>query len=140
MFRALFSMLTLALIILVPVSAGAVTHTINQSGLSFSPSPITIELGDTVEWVWGSGNHTVTSGTGAADPNVGSLFDSSFNSGNPLVTYTFSDTVGLYSYFCRPHEGANMKGTINVEASSVGIRSVWIEETTWGELKSLFLQ
>ena len=55
-------------LILAPALAGAVTHTVNESGLTFVPSEITIELEDTVEWIWGSGIHTVTSGTDLSDP------------------------------------------------------------------------
>ena len=72
-------------IVLGPLSAGAVTHTINQSGLSFSPAVLAIEAGDTVEWVWSGGSHTVTSGTDLSDPEVGILFDESLNSGNQTV-------------------------------------------------------
>ena len=91
----------------------AATVQINQSGLTFDPDTITIQAGDTVEWNWSGGSHTVTSGTGAADPDVGLLFDEPLNSSNPTVSYTF-DTAGDYPYFCRPHELCGMTGIIHV--------------------------
>jgi plastocyanin len=104
-------------IVLAPLSAGAVTHTINQSGLSFSPSVLTIEAGDTVEWVWSGGSHTVTSGTDLSDPEVGILFDESLNSGNQTVSHTFT-TIGNQDFFCRPHLNSGMTGTVIVTAAS----------------------
>ena len=99
------------------LSAGAVTHTITQDGLSFTPSTLTVEVGDTVEWVWTGGSHTVTSGTDLADPEVGNLFDQSLNSSNPTVSHTFT-AVGSQDYFCRPHLNFGMTGTVVVTAAS----------------------
>ena len=36
---------------------------IGSDGFSFSPSSLTIQVGDTVEWSWSSSGHTVTSGS-----------------------------------------------------------------------------
>lgn len=104
-------------LLLIPALAGAVTHTVNQSGLNFEPAEITIEVGDTIEWVWGNGSHTVTSGTDLNDPEVGVLFDELLNAGNPSVSYTFTE-VGSQDYFCRPHLNAGMTGTVTVTALS----------------------
>ncbi len=104
-------------LILAPVLAGAVTHTVNQSGLTFVPADITIEIGDTVEWIWESGNHTVTSGTDLSDPEVGVLFDAPLNSGNPSFSFTFNE-VGVQDYFCRPHLNFGMVGSVTVTSAS----------------------
>ncbi len=83
------------------------------SGASFSPANVSINVGDAVKWT-SSGSHTVTSGTGAADPNVGALFDEGLSVGQ---TFQFTFTVpGVYHYFCRPHESSGMKGTVTVTA------------------------
>ena len=114
MVRPLFASLLLTIAML-PVSAVAqVTHTVNQVGTSFSPANLTIEVGDTVRWVWSIGFHTVTSGTGAGDPSVGAFFDSPLNNTTPQVEFTFTE-AGTVPYFCRPHEIVDMKGTIVVE-------------------------
>jgi plastocyanin len=99
------------------IPAGATLHIVNQSGLSFVPDDLTVEEGDTVRWVWDAGSHTVTSGAGAADPNAGSLFDAPLTSVNTTFQYVFN-TAGTYPYFCRPHEGFGMKGTITVDVPS----------------------
>ena len=69
----------------------------------------TIEVGDTVKWVWNSNNHNVVSNSNA---------DESFNSGNTQnAGATFSHTFtseGTNGYRCGPH--ASMNGTITVRA------------------------
>jgi plastocyanin len=98
-----------------PVSAAqAAIHNVTQVNLTFQPANITIQLGDTVVWTHTSGSHTVTNGTGGADPNAGTLFDMPLFSSNPTVQFTFN-APGTVPYFCRPHEGFGMKGTIIVE-------------------------
>ena len=89
-------------LLFIPALAGAVTHTVNQTGLTFDPAQITIEVGDTVQWIWSTGSHTVTSGTDLNDPEVGVLFDQPLNSSNPSFSHTFTQT-GSQDYFCRPH-------------------------------------
>jgi plastocyanin len=104
-------------LLLIPALAGAVTHTVNQVNLTWSPSEITIEVGDTVEWVWSGGSHTVTSGTDLNDPEVGQLFDTPLNSSNTSVSFTFTQ-VGVQDFFCRPHLNFGMTGTVNIIAVS----------------------
>lgn len=89
------------------------THIVNQSSLTFSPDAITIEVGDTVRWVYGGGSHTVTNGTGTGDPNVGNLFDAPLNSSNTTFEYTFTN-AGDVPYFCRPHVNFGMTGIVRV--------------------------
>ncbi len=104
-------------LVLVSSLAGAVTHTVTQKNLTFNPATITIEEGDTVEWIWSGGSHTVTSGTDLSDPEVGLLFDQPFNSSNPTVTHTFNQ-AGSQNYFCRPHLDFGMTGTVIITAVS----------------------
>src|SRR5690348_3309371 len=63
------------------------TMTVDVGGTSnvFSPSSVTIHLGDTVHWVWQGGFHNVKSVTGSAEQ---------WNSGNPTSTVgtTFDHT------------------------------------------------
>lgn len=108
----------LLLVAMTPIAGHAqTTHTVTQVGTSFSPSSITVEAGDTVQWVWTSGIHTVTNGTGAADGSAGSLFDVPLSSGSPSFAFTFDDP-GVVPYFCRPHEGFGMTGNITVEQAT----------------------
>jgi len=118
-----------------PAEIHAATHTVNQVGTSFQPNDITIEAGDTVEWVHSSGIHTVTNGTGPTDPDVGLLFDEALDSANPLVTYTFDDP-GDFPYFCRPHFVVGMTGVVHV-MPPVGADEP-VRTTTWSRIKKLY--
>jgi hypothetical protein len=89
-------------------SRSAANHTVNVAGLTFSPSVITITVGDTVEWMGLNGFHTVTS--------VGSSFPDS-PSGAMTHTVTFSQT-GTFDYFCTPHQGAGMVGQVIVQSAA----------------------
>ncbi len=74
-----------------------------------------IPVGESIEWVWQGGTHTITSGSGSADPNVGKLFDTSSNSASTRFTFVF-DSAGTFPFFCRFHELDNMKGVVIVHA------------------------
>ncbi|MBR8830173.1 MAG: plastocyanin [Chlorogloea purpurea SAG 13.99] len=100
-----------------PASAG--DHTVKMGGdqgtLQFDPPKLSIKAGDTVKWV----NNKL------APHNV--VFDKApedlaakishkalvFSPGESFQT-TF-DTPGTYSYYCEPHRGAGMVGSITVE-------------------------
>ena len=105
------------LVCLAAAPAFAATHTIFQSGFTFSPADLTIAAGDTVVWQWSSGAHTVTNGTSLGDPNLGNLFDAALNAGASTFTHVFADE-GVVPYLCRPHAGLGMTGTVTVEAAA----------------------
>src|SRR5215470_10301302 len=107
----------------VPMST---THMVmvGSEGLSFSPPSLTIQIGDTVQWSWSSGGHTVTSGSQCSpDGQFCSPSDSNCASALPSnVGATYSHTfsaAGTFPYFCIPHCGFGMVGTIVVEAAGV---------------------
>ena len=108
---------SLAAVLLAGSPAGAVTHIVTQSGFSFSPDVLTINVGDTVQWNWTSQSHTVTNGIGLSDPAVGTLFDAPLNSFSPTFSRTFT-SPGTVPYFCRPHVTFGMTGTVVVQAAS----------------------
>ncbi|NNE07301.1 MAG: hypothetical protein HKN20_01940 [Gemmatimonadetes bacterium] len=121
------------------------TTDVTQIGLLFSPANVNIRQGDTVRWTWNDGPHTVTSGTGFADPNVGALFDAPLDSANITFLYTFTDTLGTYPYHCIPHQLEGMNGTVTVEANPfTGVAGPDFpvdpleKESTWSDLKALF--
>lgn len=77
---------------------------------SFSPDPVSINAGDTVQWVWDSGPHSATSGTPGRPSGV---FDSGTrNAGATPYSHTFSST-GNVPYYCAVH-GELMTGTVQV--------------------------
>jgi hypothetical protein len=74
---------------------------------SFSPQSLTITVGDIVKWTNISGTHNVRAN------------DDSFFSGPAApapweFTHTFN-AVGDFPYYCEPHQGIGMTGTIIVQ-------------------------
>ena len=73
---------------------------------------ITIEVGDTVEWTWGSGSHNLLKTSGPEEFGTGQ----NYYSGGHVYSHTF-ELVGANDYVCSPHAG-NMNGTITVIETS----------------------
>jgi plastocyanin len=77
---------------------------------AFSPNPVTVKVGDTVTWTNDDNQpHTVTSGNGPDDPNMGKAFDSGLSGPSALSTKgkTFQHQfthAGQYPYFCQLHQ------------------------------------
>jgi plastocyanin len=89
--------------------AGGSTVTIGAENFGFSPSTVTISVGDTVQWVLSDGNHTTTSG---AAPTPDGLWNQVITAEAP-VSVTF-DQAGEFRFYCRFHPDA-MQGTVVVE-------------------------
>ncbi len=92
------------------------------NNLTFEPDSIEVMPGDTIVWVNGSFLvHTVTCDTALATIKGSALLPEGalpFNSGNlnPGERFSIVLTIpGKYRYFCIPHEGAKMRGTIIVK-------------------------
>ena len=89
------------------------THQFNWA-MSSTNQQITVEVGDTVTWTWGSGTHNIRSTSGVE------IFNSGYYTGpGPQFSYTFT-VPGVTSYICDPHPNS-MYGTVTVTetASSV---------------------
>src|SRR5262245_7703844 len=85
----------------------------SDGNLNTQIDTVRINPGETVMWQWISGTHTVTNGTGLADPNAGTLFDQPLDLTHTSFSFTFM-TAGTYHFFCRPHEACDMKGVVIV--------------------------
>ena len=82
------------------------TYNIEIENYAFSPSTLTVNVGDTIIWTnKDSTQHTVTS-------DSGNELNSQYLSNGNTYSHTFTQT-GTYKYHCRPHP--YMKGTIVVE-------------------------
>ena len=88
---------------------GEMEEVVLTSGLTFSPSSLTISEGTTVVWRNAAAVfHTVT-------PDGHSEWQSaSLNQANETFSHTF-DTPGTYAYYCQPHRGQGMTGTRPVQ-------------------------
>ena len=97
-----------------PDCEGPTTHHVVQVGLTFDPADIVIVPGDTVEWHWADGIHTVTSGTPCTPDG---RFNDPLDVANQVVTYTVpsNEPGGVIPDFCIPHCLVDMTGTITVQ-------------------------
>lgn len=108
----------------VPSMAAAKTVEIKMSDTppKFLPMTVTIDKGDTVEWINNAQSlHSVTTNPAVAqDPKDVSLpsgakpFDSGFMPPGAKWSYTFT-VPGTYKYLCLPHEKDHMVGVIEVK-------------------------
>ena len=98
-------------------TAGADVIVIQQEGLSYNPSTVTAQPGDTIRWVRNGGNHDVVHGLpcNAYDPPI---FERMLlNSSNLVAEWVVPNAVyGEIPYFCSisDHCDRGMVGTINV--------------------------
>jgi plastocyanin len=107
-----------------PVGTGA-THTVvvapSQGVLRYIPFALNATVGDTIKFMWGANNHTVTKGT-ALTPCNKSEDEFSFASGlqnkDFVFTQVVNDTEPTYFYCAAPtHCQKGMFGIINPVAS-----------------------
>lgn len=109
-----FAVLILAVFV-APVCLLAATYTVTVApagSFTFDPPSQTINVGDTVTWVWGLNSHSTTSGAPC-------LADDRWNSGILSSPNSFSVTfpaAGTFSYFCELHCVFGMTGQIIVQA------------------------
>ena len=101
--------------------AGSTTHTVDipvgtsvpgceEDNACYTPQDITINAGDTVEWInVDTAAHTVTGGSPADGPS--GVFDSSLVMVDATYAFTFDD-AGSYDYFCMVHPW--MVGSVTV--------------------------
>lgn len=118
--RALAAAVVLAVIPAAPPRAAAAATTavvMMTDTFEFDPRAVTVHAGDAVEWRNASRfKHSVT-----ADPALGSAAlppgAQPFASGELQPGESFRHVLsvpGTYRYFCTPHEGIGMTGTITV--------------------------
>ena len=99
----------IALVVAATVAVAA-TRAVSIAGFAFSPTSITINVGDRVTWTnTDAVAHTATATSGA--------FDTGNIDQGESATVRFTQP-GTYSYICTPHP--SMTGTIRVRAASGG--------------------
>ncbi len=90
-----------------PLVAFAATSTVNIQGFAYSPTPITIRVGDTVTWTnRDSAQHS------ARFPGMGTPILSQGQSGSLMFT-----AAGTFNYDCAVH-GSAMQGTVVVQVAT----------------------
>lgn len=94
---------------------------VGQGGFVFAPSSVTIQVNDTVHWVWVAPSHNVVSGTSCtANNQFCSPSDTNCatapTSGTGAVYDHLFPAAGSFPYFCVPHCFFGMIGTVIVQA------------------------
>lgn len=102
-----------------PSTSATVSMETNDNGSHFTPHVVWVEQGGTVTWELASGSHTTTAYAKKNDtpqriPEKANGWDSgTLSEQGKTFKHTF-ETVGVYDYFCVPHEAAGMLGTVIV--------------------------
>ena len=101
-----------------PVERATVTMRTEDDGHHFSPHVVWIESGGSVTFETESGQHTTTAYHADNDrptrmPEAGESWDSGLLAEDEQFARSF-ETEGVYDYYCEPHEGEGMIGSIIV--------------------------
>jgi plastocyanin len=106
---------TLLCAIIVFSTKAQTSHTISSSGLSYTPSGLTVNQGDQIVFDVGGNHPTVEVSQSTWDNNGTSALSGGFSFPSGSGSFTASE-VGTHYYVCTNHVGSGMKGTITVTA------------------------
>ncbi|MEJ7829193.1 MAG: T9SS type A sorting domain-containing protein [Segetibacter sp.] len=107
-------------ITLISLVSHATIHVVQVANFQFIPADVpNVTVGDTMRWVWVSGNHTTTDNpviqTGNVLPAGAPAWDAPINATN--TTFDYKVTVaGTYNYWCKPHR-PNMAASFTASAA-----------------------
>lgn len=101
------------------LGGNGVTHVITTNGFAYEPAELSVNPGDTVIWEHGGGTHTVTFGEDCVSD--GGL-NESLSSTNGAIVWRVPEELagGTQNYFCAPHCGFGMVGSIEVGGDTPG--------------------
>ena len=94
-------------------SGGTIVQVLSVGGTRFDPENITVTVGTTVTWVWGTASvgHNIVPDDGVTPATSGALASTPHS-----YQYTFN-TLGTFHYHCQAHGnvgGVGMSGTVTV--------------------------
>jgi plastocyanin len=120
-----------AILPLLSARAATVQVQVGQGGLKFTPQNVTIQVGDTVQWIWAASGHSSTSGT-PGNPN--GVWDSGVQNSGFTFSQTFG-TAGSFAYYCTPHGlCCGMVGSVVVNAAVDTVTITRAQYTSTGSL------
>ena len=118
-------LMTTSMLIVLFLKAHAVVHTVYvwDGYFQFTPSDITIDLGDTIQWLPLGGGapsmaHTITS---SSIPATAASFDYTWQAPADTFFQYVPTVAGIYDYVCTPHVTMNMIGQFTVNNASTSI-------------------
>ncbi len=100
----LFILSAITLTLITYSRAYSVKHIVNVQNYEFVPANLTVQVGDTIRWVWVNGSHTTTS---TNIPTGATAWDEPINSTNTFYEYRVS-VAGVYDYLCIPHSSVQI--------------------------------
>jgi uncharacterized surface protein with fasciclin (FAS1) repeats len=140
------NLLRIFILSLISLSAYATVHQVNSGMFFYSPSELTINLGDTVVWINDGGTHDVN---GNINSITGNSFDNpeSFDSpststvGATIYTHVFN-IEGTYNYDCSVgnHALQGMVGTIIVNSGLGSVVDVIVNSENHNTLETAVIQ
>jgi len=111
-------LITSTLITMLIFNANATKHVVTVQNFSFTPSSLTINLGDTMEWTFVNGTHTTSSTT---IPAGATIWSNSIDAAHLKFDYVPAVT-GTYNYHCNIHPTTMIASfTVVCPAASVSI-------------------
>jgi plastocyanin len=111
------------------------TQIVTVKNYAFTPSSFTINIGDTVKFIWASGTHTTTS---LAIPSGAAAWDHAINSSSTSFVYVPSKT-GTYNYKCTFHASLGMVASFTVVCADVTAQISAASSTTFCKGSSVVL-
>ena len=131
---------------LVTLTTFATTHQVNSGMFYYTPSELTINVGDTVVWINDGGTHDVNG-------NINSITGNSFNNpesfdspststvGATIYTHVFN-TEGTYNYDCSvgSHAQQGMVGTIIVNSGLGSVVDIIVNSENHNTLETAVIQ
>lgn len=117
--KKIYQTLILSALLFLSTSSIAVVHTVVVSNFQFTPASLSVNVGDTILWTFGGGNHTTTSNT---IPLGADTWDNLINSTVQSFTYVLT-VAGTYDYICTPHGFVGQIVAINTGINSLDLFS-----------------
>ena len=127
-----FLVLAAVCLFVFPAQAGQVRVDLNST--TFTPTNISLNVGDHVVWVWNTSMHNVISGTSTPSGrfNSGAAVTTFTTGGGTAWTWKSSGATGNQSYFCQQHLVNGMTAVLNIQASGVAVSDFRITEIQYG--------
>jgi len=97
-----------------------ITQADDFSSYYFEPAILEINIGDTVQFIWGNGLHNVAQVSDSESNNYNSGFYSGLvqEGGNWNLPVEYTAQEGILYYICEPHVGMGMRGEIIVKGQN----------------------
>ena len=105
------NLLLITAVLFANIGTAQIAIEVSVNSVTFAPSNITINVGDTVRWTNTGGSHNVN-GTTATYPSNPESFGNAIS--NTWIYFYVFNTPGTYNYQCDVHVAAGMVGEITV--------------------------